>query len=131
MPECLDCFTKVSSAAKHRAMCPVRNNKSLRDGLESIEFWLKRLEGYLNAAYRAIARYTQVGPHPLEYRMAKAEFENAAGIVKKLPQLLERIQGHPCERVAAAQLAANALGMQTVEVRDIVAKLSPPKGGKS
>ena len=127
MPECPDCFSKVGSMPKHRPICLVRNNKALRDALVAIEPWLKRMEDHLSAAYRAITRYTQVGPHPLEYQQAHEEFERAIGMLKKLPRLLERIQGFACERVAAANLNASVVGMQAAEVRDILAKLSAPK----
>jgi len=127
MPECPDCYSRVGSMPKHRPICLVRNNKALRDALLAIEPLLTRIEGFHNAAYRAIARYTQVGPHPMEYELAHEEFERAAAMLKKLPPLLERIHGYTCERVAAANLNASVVGMQAAEVRDILAKLSPPK----
>jgi hypothetical protein len=112
---------------KHRPICLVRNNKALRDALLAIEPLLTRIEGFHNAAYRAIARYTQVGPHPMEYELAHEEFEKAAAMLRKLPPLLERIHGYTCERVAAANLNTNVISMQAAELRDILAKLSPPK----
>ena len=127
MPECPDCYSRVGSLPKHRPICLVRNNKALRDALVAIEPWLKRMEEHLSAAYRAIARYTQVGPHPMEYEVAQEEFARAATVLKRLPPLLERIQGFTCERVAAANLNASVVGMQAAEVRDILAKLSAPK----
>jgi hypothetical protein len=127
MPECPDCYSRVGSMPKHRPICLVRNNKALRDALVAIEPWLKRMEDHLSAAYRAIARYTQVGPHPMEYEVAQEEFVRAAAVLKRLPPLLERIQGFTCERVAAANLNANVVSMQAAEVRDILAKLSAPK----
>ena len=127
MPECPDCYSRVGSLPKHRPICLVRNNKALRDALVAIEPWLKRMEEHLSAAYRAIARYTQVGPHPMEYEVAQEEFARAAAVLKRLPPLLERIQGFSCERVAAANLNANVVGMQAAEVRDILAKLNAPK----
>ena len=127
MPECLDCYSRVGSMPKHRPICLVRNNKALRDALVAIEPWLKRMEDHLSAAYRAIARCTQVGPHPMEYEVAQEEFARAAAVLKRLPPLLERIQGFACERVAAANLNANVVGMQAAEVRDILAKLNAPK----
>ena len=127
MPECPDCYSRVGSMPKHRPICLVRNNKALRDALVAIEPWLQRMEEHLSAAYRAIARYTQVGPHPMEYEVAQEEFARAAAVLKRLPPLLERIQGFSCERVAAANLNANVVGMQAAEVRDILAKLTAPK----
>ena len=127
MPECPDCYSRVGSMPKHRPICLVRNNKALRDALVAIEPWLQRMEEHLSAAYRAIARYTQVGPHPMEYEVAQEEFARAAAVLKRLPQLLERIKGFSCERVAAANLNANVVGMQAAEVRDILAKLNAPK----
>ncbi len=127
MPECPDCYSKVGSMPKHRPICLVRNNKGLRDALVAIEPWLKRMEDHLSAAYRAITRYTQVGPHPMEYELAREEFDKAARMLKGLPPLLELIQGYVCERVAAANLNASVVGMQIAEVRDILAKLSAPK----
>jgi len=127
MAQCPDCYSQVGSMPKHRPICLVRNNKALREALELIEPWLKRLESNLNAAYRAIARYTQVGPHPREYQWAQEAFGIATATVKRLPPLLERIKDQHCERVASAQLSASTLGMQLAEVRDILAKLSPPK----
>ena len=105
----------------------MRDNKALRDALVAIAPWLKRMEDHLSAAYRAIALYTQVGPHPMEYEVAHEEFGKTAAMLRKLPPLLERIQGFTCERVAAANLNASVVGMQTAEVRDILAKLSAPK----
>ena len=127
MSECPDCHSKVGSLPKHRPICLVRNNKTLRDALVVIEPWLTRMEGHLSASYRAIARYTQVGPHPMEYEVAHEEFTRAAAMLKKVPPLLERIRGNMCERVAAANLNANVVSMQAAEVRDILAKLSAPK----
>ncbi len=127
MPECPDCYSKVGSMPKHRPICLVRNNKALRDALVAIEPWLKRMEDHLSAAYRAIARYTQVGPHPMEYEVAHEEFARAAAALNRLPPLLERIQGFTCERVAAAKLNASVVGMQAAEVRDILGRLSAPK----
>ena len=127
MPECPDCYSRVGSMPKHRPICLVRNNKALRDALVAIEPWLQRMEEHLSAAYRAIARYTQVGPHPMEYEVAQEEFARAAAVLKRLPPLLERIHGFSCERVAAANLNASVVGMQAAEVRDILAKLSAPK----
>lgn len=129
MALCPDCYSQVGSLPKHRPICLVRSNQNLRAGLESIEFWLGRMEGHLNAAYRAITRYTQVGPHPSERKSAVEEFESAAETLKKIPALIERIQGYHCERVAAAQLRASVLGMQAAEVRDILPKLSAAKRG--
>ncbi|PSM30963.1 hypothetical protein [Haliangium sp. UPWRP_2] len=127
MPECPDCHSKVGSLPKHRPICLVRNNKALRDALVAIEPLLKRMEDHLSAAYRAIARYTQVGPHPMEYEVAHEEFTRAVAMLKKVPPLLERIRGNMCERVAAANLNANVVSMQAAEVRDILAKLSAAK----
>lgn len=127
MAQCPDCYSQVGSMPKHRPICLVRNNKAFRDALLAIEPLLTRIEGFHNAAYRAIARYTQVGPHPMEYELAHEEFEKAAALLRKLPPLLERIHGNICERVAMATLNTNVISMQAAELRDILAKLSPPK----
>ena len=127
MAQCPDCYSQVGSMPKHRPICLVRNNKAFRDALLAIEPLLTRIEGFHNAAYRAIARYTQVGPHPMEYELAHEEFEKAAALLRKLPPLLERIHGNICERVAIATLNTNVISMQAAELRDILAKLSPPK----
>ena len=127
MNRCPDCYSQVGSLPRHRPICLVRNNKGLRDALLSAEYWLARIEASLNAAYRAIACYTQVWPHPREYEWAQEELGSATAQMKRVPPLLERMSGQHCERVASAQLSASALGMQVAEVRDILAKLSPPK----
>ena len=127
MARCPDCYSQVGSMPKHRPICLVRSNKALRDALVSIEFWLAQLEGNLNAAYRAIARYTQVGPHPREYEWAQEELGSATANMRRLLPLLQRMEHQHCERVASAQLSASALGMQVAEVRDILAKLSAAK----
>ena len=124
MTECPDCYSKVGSMAKHRPICLVRNNKELKSWLESTEFWLARMEGHMNTAYKAIARYTHVGKRDFDLQQAKAEFESAAGMVDRVPKLLERIQRYHCERVSAVQLRASIIGKQAVEVRTILRSLS-------
>lgn len=123
MAECPDCLSKVGSITKHREICLVRNNKDLRSWLESIEFWLNRMERHLNAAYRSITRYTHVGKNTIERQQAKEEFDSAAGMVDQVPKLLERIQRYHCERVSAAQLRASIISKQVVEVRAILRNL--------
>lgn len=123
MKECPDCFSKVGSMVKHRGICLVRNNKELRTWLESIEFWLNRMEGHLNTAYKAITRYTHVGNRDLDRQQAKEEYESAAGMLDRVPKLLERIQGYHCERASAAQLRASIIGKQVLEVRTILRNL--------
>lgn len=123
MKECPDCYSKVGSLAKHRGICLVRNNKELSTWLESTEFWLNRMEGHLNQAYRSITRYTHVGKRDFDRQHATSEYENAAGMVDRVPKLLERIQRYHCERVAAAQLRASIIGKQVLEVRTILRNL--------
>lgn len=123
MKECPDCFSKVGSMAKHRGICLVRNQKELRTWLESIEFWLNRMEWHLNTAYRSITRYTHVGKHEDDRKQAKENFEGAAGMVNQLPKLLERIGGYHCERVSAAQLRASIISKQVLEIRTILRNL--------
>lgn len=124
MADCPDCYSKVGSLAKHRAICLVRNNKELRTWLESVEFWLNRMEGHLNTAYKGIARYTHAGKRDFDRQQANDEFESAAGMVDRVPMLLERIQQYHCERVAAAQLRASIITKQVLEVRTILRSLS-------
>jgi hypothetical protein len=124
MVECPDCYSKVGSLAKHRRICLVRNNHGLATWLESIEFWLDRMERHLNQAYKSITRYTHVGKRDFDHQQATAEFESAAGMVDRVPKLLERIQPYQCERVSAAQLRASIIGKQVSEVRTILRNLS-------
>jgi len=124
MTECPDCLSKVGSITKHRRICLVRNNKDLKSWLESIEFWLNRMERHLNTAYRSITRYTHVDKNAFDRQQAKEEFDSAAGMVDQVPKLLDRIQGYHCERVSAAQLRASIIGKQVVEVRAILRSLS-------
>lgn len=124
MVDCPDCLSKVGSLAKHRRICLVRNNKELRTWLESVEFWLNRMERHLNQAYRSITRYTHVGRRDFDRQQADSEYESAAGMVAQVPKLLERIQGFHCERVADAQLRASIIGKQVAEIRTILRSLS-------
>lgn len=120
MVDCPDCYSKVGSLAKHRRICLVRNNHGLGTWLESIEFWLDRMERHLNHAYRSITRYTHAGKNEFERKQANEEFDSAAGMVDRVPMLLERIQGYHCERVSAAQLRASIISKQVLEVRAIL-----------
>jgi hypothetical protein len=102
----------------------VRNNHGLSTWLESIEFWLDRMERHLNQAYKSITRYTHVGKRDFDRQQAESEYESAVGMVDRVPTLLERIQGYHCERVSGAQLRASILGKQVLEVRTILRSLS-------
>lgn len=123
MVDCPECYSKVGSLTKHRAICLVRNNKELKNWLESTEFWESRMEGHLNRAYRCITRYTHVGKNEADRKGAKEEYESAAGMVGRLPKLLEQIQAYHCERVSAAQLRASILSKQVLEVGKILRHL--------
>lgn len=123
MVDCPECYSKVGSLTKHRKVCPVRNSQILALGLESIEFWETRMESHLNRAYKGIARYTHLGKRDFDRQEAKEEHESAAGMVSRLPKLLEKIQGYPCERVSAVQLRASILSKQVLEIGQILRHL--------
>lgn len=123
MVDCPECYSKVGSLTKHRSICLVRNNNELKNWLESTEFWESRMEGHLNRAYRCITRYTHVGKNEVDRKEAKEEYESAAGMVGRLPKLLEQIQTYHCERVSSAQLRASILSKQVLEVGKILRQL--------
>lgn len=123
MVNCPDCYSKVGSLPKHRGICLVKNTKELRTWLESTEFWLNRMERHLNQAYKSITRYTHIGKRDFDRQQAKEEYESAAGMMDRVPMLLERIQKYQCERVSDAQLRASVIGKQVLEVRTILRHL--------
>lgn len=123
MKSCPDCHSKVGSVAKHRAICLVRNNKGLKTWLESIEFWLRRMEGHLAQAYKNIARYTHVGKRTEDRKQATEEYESAAGMLDRVPKLLKQISGYQCERVYEAQLRSSIVSNQVQEIGVILRNL--------
>lgn len=124
MADCPDCYSQVGSLTRHRKICLVRNDKGLKTWLESIEFWLNRMEGQLNQAYKSITRYSHLGKRDFDRQRANDEYDGAAGMVERVPKLLAQIQGYPCARVSAAQLRASIVSKQVLEVRDILRSLS-------
>lgn len=123
MKRCPDCFSNVGSLTKHRPICLVRNNQGLKTWLESMEFWLRRMEGHLAQAYKHIARYTYVGKRTEDRKQATEEYDSAAGMVDRLPKLLKQLSGYQCERVYEAQLRTSVVTNQVQEVGVILRNL--------
>lgn len=123
MRSCPDCHEQLGNLKKHQAICLVKNNKELKTWLESLEWWLNRMERHLNHCYRFITRYTYVGKHDADRRMARSDFESATDMVDRVPMLLERVKAYRCERVAGAQHRASIISKQVSEIRTILRSL--------
>lgn len=115
---------------RHRAICLVRNVPALAEQLSAVEGLLVAIEAKNNHAYRSIARYTHVGEVPVEYESAVALFEESLRASVRLPQMLKLVGSNHCQRVGNVNLNASIVMHQTAEIRDILAKLRKPAGGR-
>lgn len=123
MTSCPDCYSQIGSMAKHRQICLVRNNKRLKTWLESIEFWLRRMESHLSQSYKNVARYAYIGRRDADRQEAAEEHKLAQDMEPQLPKLLAQLSGYTCERTNLAQLRANIVRNQMQELRVMLRNL--------
>lgn len=117
MTSCPECYSQVGSLHKHRLLCLVRNDKRLQTWLESVEFWLGRMETHLSQSFKSVARYAYLGRREAERKEATEEYSQATSMVDRLPKLLAQLDGYTCERTYLAQLRATIVRNHLQELR--------------